>query len=290
MATTLLLPLRSPLPKLPTSPLPHPTIRSTPRFLRLRCTCSSSGDSRAEGVVSSMVDELLKREENRDLMEGLEEASQRVERAREALADIERQEAEASKARSYVRQLEKKQSEIAETQRELVEARAMVEEAQRSLSSKVDGGGFGDGSVEEIDRDRERLESAKAGVVSAIVGSIASLPISFYQATSIPQLLLESFAVFISCALFGVTFRYAVRRDIDDVHLKTGAAAAFGFVRGLAAVDVGKALELDTDSLISLSVDGAVHVAESTLIFFAAAIALDFCFKMRFLSPFPMRK
>ncbi|KAL5655191.1 hypothetical protein ACJX0J_034510, partial [Zea mays] len=56
-------------------------------------------------------------------------------------------------------------------------------------------------------------------------------PISFYKVEDLPQLFLRSSIVFISCALFGVTFWYAVRRDLDNIQLKTGALAAFAFVR-----------------------------------------------------------
>ena len=58
------------------------------------------------------VDELLRREENRALLEGVEDAERRVERARAALADIERQEAEARLAREEVRRLEKRRDEV----------------------------------------------------------------------------------------------------------------------------------------------------------------------------------
>lgn len=59
-----------------------------------------------------MVDELLRREENKALLDGLEEASARVERAREALADIERQAADALRAKEYMRQLQNREAEV----------------------------------------------------------------------------------------------------------------------------------------------------------------------------------
>lgn len=62
--------------------------------------------------MSGMVEELLRREENKALLDGLEEASARVERAREALADIERQEADAFRAKEYVRQLQSREAEV----------------------------------------------------------------------------------------------------------------------------------------------------------------------------------
>jgi hypothetical protein len=100
------------------------------------------------------------------------------------------------------------------------------------LSSSLVEGNFGDLSSGGIDEDSEILESVNAAAVSSIVDVLASLPISFYVVRDLPQLLFQSSIVFLSCALFGVTFRYAVRRDLDNIQLKTGAPAAFAFVRG----------------------------------------------------------
>jgi len=47
---------------------------------------------------------------------------------------------------------------------------------------------------------------------------------------------------------------------------------------------------MSTDTLISVTLDGAVSVIENIFIFLPAAVALDFCFKIRFLSTFPRRK
>lgn len=105
----------------------------------------------------------------------------------------------------------------------------MVEEAESFLSQNEDGINEGD----EIDKDEERLESIKAASVSAIVGSLAGLPISFTQVANSSQLILPLAVTFVSCALFGVTFRYTIRRDLDNVQLKSGTSAAFGFVKGI---------------------------------------------------------
>lgn len=122
---------------------------------------------------------------------------------------------------------------IAECQREILEAREMVEEAEHSLT--VDTGDITDGEAsteKEIDRNEERLESVKAAFISAIVGTLAGLPISFTQVTSSSQLILPLAINFVSCALFGITFRYTMRRDLDNIQLKTGTSAAFGLVKG----------------------------------------------------------
>ncbi|KAL1222555.1 hypothetical protein V5N11_018924 [Cardamine amara subsp. amara] len=245
---------------------------------------SDDGDLKKSlsGIVGNQVEELLSREENKNLLDGLEKASMRVEIAKRELEEIERQEIEAKLLQDYVNKLESRASEIAECQQEIIAAKSMVEEAERSLSL-ADNAAIS----YSIDKDKERLESAKAAVVAAVVGTIAEVPFALSQVSSIEQLLLPLGIAFASCALFGVTFRYAVRRDLDDSHLKSGAVAAFGFVKGLGMLSRGPPLELSWESLASHGIDGAVLVSQSVLIFAFASIGLDFCFKMKLLRPFP---
>jgi hypothetical protein len=77
---------------------------------------------------------------------------------------------------------------IAESQREISEAKAMLEEAERSLLLNAGGaeerGAFMGMKSEEVDRDEERLESVKAASISALVGTLSGLPICFTQATN----------------------------------------------------------------------------------------------------------
>ncbi|CAA7399802.1 unnamed protein product [Spirodela intermedia] len=277
---------------------------AAPRPLRsrggLRPPCGNSGGGAAgtgdglRGFLGEQVEALLKKEENRALLDGLEEASSRVDAARRALADIQRQEAEAARAKEYILQLQSRQSEIEETQRELLEARSMVEEAERSLSPNMGENTPGDAAEggEIIDKDLERLESIKAAMISSAVGTLAGVPISAYQATSTTQWVAHLAVIFLSCALFGVTFRYTVRRDLNNTQLKTGTCAAFGFIKGLSTVEAGRgAWEFSgIDGFLQLAADGAIHVSESTFIFLFSAVALDFCFKTRVLSPGPIRK
>ena len=58
-------------------------------------------------AVGEKVDEILRREENRALLEGVEDVECRVERAHAALADIKHQEVAARLAREEVRRLKK---------------------------------------------------------------------------------------------------------------------------------------------------------------------------------------
>ncbi|XP_021757745.1 uncharacterized protein LOC110722760 [Chenopodium quinoa] len=244
--------------------------------------CSSSGGSlknALSNIVDKRVEELLDKEENKEMLDKLNKATERVQLARKELADIERQELEAQQMRKYIDQLETRAAEIAECQKEVLEAKAMVEEAERALGEKG-----------EITRNEERLESVKAAAVCALVGTLAAVPIYLSRVTDSPQLLLQLGVTFVSCALFGVTFRYAVRRDIDDSHLKTGAAGAFAVVKGLATLSGGSPLEFNSASFLSHAVDGAFFVFQDLFIFTFAAVSLDFCFKSRFVSPFPLKK
>ncbi|KAL0550568.1 hypothetical protein IC582_015090 [Cucumis melo] len=271
---------------------------STPRLKILKCTSESNdqaqNDFNLKNALSSMVgeqvEELLNREENRSLLDGLEKASMRVEIAKKQLAEIEKQELELKRYKDYVSQLENRASEIEECQKEILEARGMIEEAERSLAQSEGGNAIRDGEDGGLDRDEERFESVKVASISAIVGTLAGLPIFLNQVNSTSQLLLPTAITFISCALFGVTFRYTIRRDLDNIQLKTGTSAAFGFVKGLATLDGGVPLELSAESFSSHVIDAAVYVSENLYIFICAAVALDYCFKMSLLSPFPIRK
>ncbi|KAJ9555851.1 hypothetical protein OSB04_010465 [Centaurea solstitialis] len=262
---------------------------SRPASFALKCSNSSVNDDDAgngsldqgnnngggglknllSGVVDETVEELLNREENRALLDGLDKATQRVELAKRELAEIQKQEIESEKMKRYINQLETRAAEIDECQKEISEARALVEEAERSLEVGVGGR---DATMTETEREamyknKERFESVKAAAVSAIVGTLASLPISLSQVTETSQLLLPSAITLISCALFGVTFRYAVRRDFDNFQLKTGTSAAFGFVKGLATLGGGPPMELEVGSVLSHAFSGAVFVSENLLIF-----------------------
>ncbi|ERN10775.1 uncharacterized protein LOC18438957 [Amborella trichopoda] len=246
------------------------------------------------GMVDKRVEELLNKEENKEILGDLEEAIRRVDDAKMELKIIEKQQRETQEMKAYIRKMEERSLEIAECQRDLLAAKVMVEEAERSLSQSIDGLNSGnellEGEIDEMDRERERLESVKASLVSSFVGLIASLPVSFSRPVSGLQLSLHLAFAFVGCALFGVTFRYAVRRDLDNIQLKTGTVTAFGLIKGLAGLEAGLPPNFDGEKLWSLAYEGALLVSENIFIFLFASIALDFCFKTSLLSPFPIQK
>lgn len=83
--------------------------------------CSENGSSTSDegslkdilsGIVDERVEQLLNKEENKVLLQGLEQASSRVEIAKRQLAEIQKQEKEAKVMREYIDQLESKASEV----------------------------------------------------------------------------------------------------------------------------------------------------------------------------------
>lgn len=98
----------------------------------------------------------------------------------------------------------------------------MMEEAEHNVDTKR----------KTVNKNKEKLESVKATFISAIVGTLASLPISLTHFTNSHELTVSTAITVITCALYGATYRYTIRRDFDDFHLKTGTSAAFGIVKG----------------------------------------------------------
>ena len=52
----------------------------------------------------------------------------------------------------------------------------------------------------------------------------------------------------------------------------------------------GPPLELNTRRFLSHAFDGAVYVSENLFLFVFAFVGLDYCFKMKLLSLFPIKK
>lgn len=64
------------------------------------------------GMLEEQVEEVLKRQENKAMLDGLEEATERVELLKRELAEIEKQEVEAKKMKLYINQLQTRASEV----------------------------------------------------------------------------------------------------------------------------------------------------------------------------------
>ncbi|MDY6940363.1 MAG: hypothetical protein SWY16_22250 [Cyanobacteriota bacterium] len=144
----------------------------------------------------------------------------------------------------------------------------------------------------------ERIESLKAGLLGAFAGTIAysiaviidrwtiarlELPFSWTTASeSLLNLVLATIVAGASGFLFGVTYRYVIRRDRNP-HLNSGAVLAFGLVRGLAQVN--GTLDIAFEGLGSL-LALAIVVFESVLLFAVAALILDGAMERGWLKPF----
>eukprot|EP00878_Enallax_costatus_P023841 GHUV01025395.1.p1 GENE.GHUV01025395.1~~GHUV01025395.1.p1 ORF type:complete len:256 (+),score=126.08 GHUV01025395.1:862-1629(+) len=124
--------------------------------------------------------------------------------------------------------------------------------------------------------DADRVESGKAAAVAAAGGVLGALP--FLLSTPAPGLqgLLSLGATAAACLLFGVTYRYAVRQDATNMHLRGGVVTAFGLVKALGAADVIQATA-DAGDVFSAAVVGnsALYAAQCMLVFGFAAAALE---------------
>ena len=99
----------------------------------------------------------------------------------------------------------------------------------------------GPGAVQA--RAADRLESAKAGAVAAVAGSLAALPAGLLLPGALSaQWEFDTDMQALSLALFGLVYRYAARPTGDpasDKMLGQGAVGAFALTRAMAGVRVG---------------------------------------------------
>lgn len=139
----------------------------------------------------------------------------------------------------------------------------------------------------------ERIESVKAGLITAIAFTIADLTAILFnnlifvtwgiqfrllQVTFGLDSLVAIATALVSGFLFGVTYRYIIRGDRNS-HLKDGAVMAFGLVRGLALLE---ATVNKSDQFWSL----AILITEGIIAFAIARYCLDFALRRKFIKPF----
>ncbi|PSN14466.1 hypothetical protein C7293_11625 [filamentous cyanobacterium CCT1] len=141
--------------------------------------------------------------------------------------------------------------------------------------------------------DEDRIESLKGAVLAgAAAGIVAALLLLAHRVPSLGwRATLASVAsglsgstFWVSAAiaglsggLFGITYRYAVRQD-ENSQLKAGVVLAFSLVRGLALVNVAAAVSLRGWPF-------TVAIAESLLIFAAAAVVLEMAQRQGWVRP-----
>ncbi|WP_138500024.1 hypothetical protein [Nostoc sp. PA-18-2419] len=140
----------------------------------------------------------------------------------------------------------------------------------------------------------ERLESLKAGIIGgfflffsfAIANLLNTLILAKYfqilqslQSDVNWHFLVSAVVATFTGFLFGVTYRYIIRSDINP-QLKAGGVLAFGLVRGLTQIELG----WNSNSTIWPFL---VLAAESILWFGIAAIAFDIAMQLNWVKPFP---
>ena len=233
----------------------------------------------ARNMASIQVDAEMAQEEAKIALEigaNAKDASSKMEQAQEAaLADLE-----ASAA--AVLAAETKMATIARERQELM-AEADAEGGAPASKRK-----WGSTVADDVDEDAERIESAKAATAAAVSGALLSLPLTVSQSPG-GIVTLESVAgIFLSCAVFGVTYRYAVRDDLGNDQLKGGVVGAFGLARGLGSADVY--LHGSDAGTFASWAEAALLAGESVLVFAFAAAALEAGFTRELIEPFPMKK
>ena len=86
-----------------------------------------------------------------------------------------------------------------------------------------------------------------------------------------------------------MVYRYALRRDTGNAHLKGGVVASFGLVRGLAQAQLFVATAAPAGSpTFEQSAQAALLTGEAVITFALAAAAVEACFSRGFISPFPV--
>ena len=147
----------------------------------------------------------------------------------------------------------------------------------------------------------ERVESLKAGSVAALscllgFGAIA-LGNSLILADRLDSLAsLQVRGIDLNFAfrgamallggfLFGVTYRYAIRRDVNP-QLKSGAVLAFGLVRAFGQLDAGLFFEPGKMPALQELFPFAVRGAESVVLFAIAGLVLDWAIGRSWIKPF----
>ena len=133
----------------------------------------------------------------------------------------------------------------------------------------------------------ERIESFKAGIIAGgmaagtegtiqLVQSLSSVNGLAAGALDMGYWVGVAIAAF-SGFLFGVTCRYAIRKD-ENPHLSSGVVLAFGLVRGLAQVN-GADLTVSVMPLVLFA------VLESILLFAVAYLGLSIAMRLSWVKP-----
>ena len=126
----------------------------------------------------------------------------------------------------------------------------------------------------QADLEAERVESIKAGGAAAVGGALGSLPLLLANAGT----LLDLGGALTSSLLFGLVYRYAVRKDVENLQLRGGVVAAFGLVRGMAlAVPLLEGAVVG-DDVIEIVGAAGLGMGASMLLFGFASVGVEAAF------------
>ena len=158
------------------------------------------------------------------------------------------------------------------------------EALRRELEREESRGGGAKWSDDSIDEAAEKMESAKAAALGGVGGGALATPLILSQGGGVISIGIAA----VSCAVFGVTYRYAVRKDLGNNELKGGVVGAFGLARGLSAADVYlRAASLNGDAAgFETYAQAALLAGQGVLMYAFAALALEQGFSQGFLKPF----
>jgi hypothetical protein len=174
---------------------------------------------------------------------------------------------------------------------------------RRQKSLEAAGSNDGDQKWETMMEDEtgEKIESVKAAVFSAIGGSLAVIPYAILKGAILHFNADWEFncdgLLILTAPLFGITYRYAIRRD-NNPNLKQGVIGAFVITRAVASLKVadictsiplncGPPFYLFTGDMLAT---GLEHFFEAGLCFGGAAYLMETLFKSNALSKFPKMK
>jgi hypothetical protein len=231
------------------------------------------------------------RRDARDVAEREIEKVEQMERERvrttfeEVQMKTEASQSKAERAAEETLALKRDAVERAEAKMRALDAEraALREELAKEDASGGNGAGdkWADGA--SIDEAAEKAESAKSAAVGGASGALLATPLIVSQGGGLVSIGI----VAVSCAVFGVTYRYAVRRDLGNNELKGGVVGAFGLARGLSAADVYlRAASLNGDADFATYAQAALLAGQGVLTYAFAALALEQAFARGILKPF----
>ncbi|MEM7796707.1 MAG: hypothetical protein AAF579_19905 [Cyanobacteria bacterium P01_C01_bin.118] len=130
---------------------------------------------------------------------------------------------------------------------------------------------------------QERIESIKAGGVAGLTGlGIGAFLVALHpDVDGFNGYVLRIAVATVTAFLFGVTYRYIVRNDVNP-HLKSGAVGAFALTRSLGQLEgmIPGDLTLADPILLGLP------IAESFGLFMGIRLVLDLGLKQHWFQPF----